>query len=291
MRNRWIHVSGCLGFFALLACCGGSTTTVLPGSDASTDDGGSGGGSDGGTKDGGAKDGGTKDGGNGTCTPACSEARLCCQQGSGGASECVNPSNDPQNCGACGAPCAGGTYCADGACKPIPCDIDGGACAASGQTCCGSSCCNTGDLCCQSEGPLPGVEPSCFTPTADQATCPQGCAPLCVSDRNQKHALAPVDEQKILESVSKMPITTWSYDSDKASVRHIGPMAQDFHAAFGVGATDRAYDPIDAHGVAFAAIKALNEKLDEQNVRIERLEDENREFRGVGGSRQTDVCR
>jgi hypothetical protein len=57
-------------------------------------------------------------------------------------------------------------------------------------------------------------------------------------------------------------------------------MAQDFYSAFGLGDTDRGYYSVDAHGVAFAAIKALAQQMQEQSARIERLERENRELRG-----------
>jgi hypothetical protein len=77
-----------------------------------------------------------------------------------------------------------------------------------------------------------------------------------------------------------MSISTWSYKTDDPSVRHIGPMAQDFYSAFGLGDTDRGYYPVDAHGVALAAIKALAEQVQEQNARIDRLEHENSELRG-----------
>jgi hypothetical protein len=119
----------------------------------------------------------------------------------------------------------------------------------------------------------------CLTPTASQPTCPASCAPKCVSDRNVKRDIEPVDEQAVLEGVSRMPISTWSYRSEDPSVRHLGPMAQDFKAEFGLGDSDRSYDAIDAHGVAFAAIKALSEQVRDQNARIERLERENRELR------------
>jgi hypothetical protein len=76
-----------------------------------------------------------------------------------------------------------------------------------------------------------------------------------------------------------MPVSTWSYKSDDPSVRHLGPMAQDFKAAFGLGDTDKAYHPIDAHGVSLAAIKALYERSREQDARIDRLERENAELR------------
>jgi Chaperone of endosialidase len=100
-----------------------------------------------------------------------------------------------------------------------------------------------------------------------------------VSDRNLKRDIEQVDEASVLNGVAEMPISTWSYKSDDPSVRHMGPMAQDFKAAFGLGDTDRAYDSIDAHGVALAAIKALYERSRKQDARIERLERENRELR------------
>jgi len=97
---------------------------------------------------------------------------------------------------------------------------------------------------------------------------------LCVSDRLLKQDIAPVDDQQIVDAVMRMPISEWSYKSDP-SIRHIGPMAQDFRAAFGLGKTDRAYDPVDAHGVTFAAIRGLYQKLLVQEARIELLEREN----------------
>lgn len=128
------------------------------------------------------------------------------------------------------------------------------------------------------EGPVSGG-PQCFSPTPSQKTCPQGCAPLCKSDSNAKHDVTPVDERAVLEAVGRMPMSTWSYKTDARTVRHLGPMAQDFHGAFGLGGTDTAYDPIDAHGVAFASIKGLYAVVQEQNARIDRLEQENRALR------------
>ena len=100
-----------------------------------------------------------------------------------------------------------------------------------------------------------------------------------MSDRNLKRDIEPVDEQSVLERVAKMPISTWSYKSDDPSVRHLGSMAQDFHAAFALGSTDRAYDPVDAHGVELAAIKALYERVQNEEAHIDRLERENQELR------------
>src|SRR5690606_8134112 len=77
------------------------------------------------------------------------------------------------------------------------------------------------------------------------------------SDRNLKENLAIVDTQALLAKLARVPVTTWNYKSQDDSIRHIGPMAQDFYAAFGVGEDDTHITTIDADGVALAAIQAL----------------------------------
>lgn len=95
------------------------------------------------------------------------------------------------------------------------------------------------------------------------------------SDRNQKERLSPVDSRDILEKVVALPLSRWSYKADPSS-RHLGPMAQDFQSAFGLGEDDRHIAMVDADGVALAAIQGLNRKLEEtvhsQASRIARLE-------------------
>jgi hypothetical protein len=62
-----------------------------------------------------------------------------------------------------------------------------------------------------------------------------------------------------------MPLFTWSYRAQPASIRHIGPMAQDFARAFRVGETTRGIDDVDAQGVSLAAIKGLYQLTQAQN--------------------------
>jgi trimeric autotransporter adhesin len=78
-----------------------------------------------------------------------------------------------------------------------------------------------------------------------------------VSDRNLKEGFAAVDRHKLLEVLDGLPITEWSYKAEPG-VRHIGPVAQDFHALFGVGADDRTITTLDPAGIALAAIQALH---------------------------------
>jgi hypothetical protein len=132
----------------------------------------------------------------------------------------------------------------------------------------------SGQLCCEETGPVT-ILATCYSPTPQQPTCPVGCGgQLCQSDRNLKRDVEPVDLQSVLERVSQLPIATWSYKSDDPTVRHMGMMAQDFHAQFGLGDTDRAFNPIDAHGVEMAAIQALYQRVLEQDARIRQLEQE-----------------
>lgn len=119
------------------------------------------------------------------------------------------------------------------------------------------------------------MSPTCFTPTLDAPTCPMGCAPLCISDRALKTDVASIDERLVLGQLSTLPVSTWRYAAEPPEVRHLGPMAQDFRAAFGLGATDTAYHSIDAHGVSLAAIKALFQLVQDQERRLQQLEAEN----------------
>jgi hypothetical protein len=90
------------------------------------------------------------------------------------------------------------------------------------------------------------------------------------SDRAAKQDLRPVDPRAVLEGVARLPIAEWSYANDP-SVRHVGPMAQDFHAAFGVGPDERHISMVDADGVALAAIQALTRMVDDQRAELARL--------------------
>jgi hypothetical protein len=98
------------------------------------------------------------------------------------------------------------------------------------------------------------------------------------SDRNLKENFVPVSPQEVLEKVAGLPISRWNFKEDKATP-HVGPMAQDFHAAFGLGTDDRHIATVDADGVALAAIQGLNQKLEAQQAenaklkaRLEKLE-------------------
>jgi hypothetical protein len=83
------------------------------------------------------------------------------------------------------------------------------------------------------------------------------------SDRALKADFTAVDAQAVLAKVAQLPIDEWSYKAEDGQ-RHLGPVAQDFYAAFGLGADDKHITTVDEGGVALAAIKGLNAKVEEQ---------------------------
>jgi hypothetical protein len=101
-----------------------------------------------------------------------------------------------------------------------------------------------------------------------------------ISDRNVKTNFTPVDSQAVLAKVAALPISSWNYKFDM-DTRHVGPMAQDFYAAFGVGADEKRIAVVDVSGVALAAIQGLNQKLDEKDAKIRALEKDVAELKAL----------
>jgi hypothetical protein len=90
------------------------------------------------------------------------------------------------------------------------------------------------------------------------------------SDRAAKEDFVPVDTQEVLDKVASLPITEWNYKGYPQ--RHIGPVAQDFHALFPLNESDTTLNEADLHGVALAAIKGLHERVREKDAKIADLE-------------------
>lgn len=95
------------------------------------------------------------------------------------------------------------------------------------------------------------------------------------SSRTFKEAFAAIDPEAVLERVIALPIATWRYKGSDPT-RHMGPVAEDFHAAFGLGEDERYIGTIDADGVALAAVQGLNARLERE---AENLQAENRALR------------
>ena len=97
------------------------------------------------------------------------------------------------------------------------CSQQGASCAA-GETCC------DGLFCCEGV-PVPRGQEFCG------AVCP-------ISDREHKENFTPVDATEVLDKLAGLEITSWNYTAEGTRVRHLGPMAQDFKAAFGLEEPD-----------------------------------------------------
>jgi len=95
-----------------------------------------------------------------------------------------------------------------------------------------------------------------------------------MSDRNAKTDFASINPRDVLVRLASIPVDTWRYKSQDPSVRHIGPVAQDFHAAFGVGEDEKYISTIDADGVSLAAIQGLYQVVREKEAEIESLKRE-----------------
>jgi hypothetical protein len=112
--------------------------------------------------------------------------------------------------------------------------------------------------------------------TSTGAYLSTGGAWVSSSDSTKKHRWQDVDAEDVLSRVSAMPVRSWSYREEGDSVRHLGPTAQDFRAAFGLGDTEKAIATVDADGVSLAGIKALAQRTAD-------LRRENEELRALLG--------
>lgn len=87
---------------------------------------------------------------------------------------------------------------------------------------------------------------------------PKGSSAWAIrSDRNLKHLFQELDGTEILDKLNSLEISEWSYKSEEPGIRHIGPVAQEFHRLFGTGSDSLTISTVDLSGVALAAIKQL----------------------------------
>jgi autotransporter adhesin len=103
----------------------------------------------------------------------------------------------------------------------------------------------------------------------------------CTSTRTAKHLFQDVNGEDLLVRLRRVPVSTWSYLSEEGGVRHMGPFAEDFRAAFGLGVNDVSIGLQDIDGVNMAAVQALVARTDAlqrdnaaQAARIKELEAE-----------------
>lgn len=115
---------------------------------------------------------------------------------------------------------------------------------------------------------------------------PEG--PKNPSDRNIKENIRVVDPQELLRSVATVPVYAWNYIAEPRNP-HIGPMAQEFAAALGVGNDPLAISTVDAYGVALGAIQGLYQRLQDSDSLLaeaqQRIADLERQVERLASSR------
>ncbi len=94
-----------------------------------------------------------------------------------------------------------------------------------------------------------------------------------ISDGNAKDNFRDLDGEELLTKLARMPIREWNYKTQDAAIRHAGPTAQDFHAAFGLGEDPLRISTIDADGIALRAIQALEARVRAHRERLQRIEE------------------
>ena len=102
-----------------------------------------------------------------------------------------------------------------------------------------------------------------------------GSAWNVISDRNRKENFLAVDGEDVLARIRRIPVMEWNYIAEGGQVRHIGPVAQDWHAAFPLSDDPLSINSGDFDGVNLAAIQALERRTADQASRIAALEAEN----------------
>lgn len=101
---------------------------------------------------------------------------------------------------------------------------------------------------------------------------------LETSDRNAKEDFEDVNADDILQKVVSLPMTTWKYKGAQDGTRHIGPIAQDFQAAFKLSDDDKTIAPLDTAGVSLVAIQGLHKQMKEKDAVISELQESNDEL-------------
>jgi hypothetical protein len=96
-----------------------------------------------------------------------------------------------------------------------------------------------------------------------------------VSDRSKKENFEKVEDEEILAKINRLSIKTWNYKSQNDSIRHIGPMAQDFNKLFVFGNNQKMIEGADIDGVIFSGIKAIHKRVVKIDSSYEPLTDLN----------------
>jgi hypothetical protein len=83
----------------------------------------------------------------------------------------------------------------------------------------------------------------------------------CTSSRLAKEGFERVDGETVLAKLARIPIQRWSYLGTPAA--HVGPTAEDFYGAFGLGQGPTTITTVDADGIALLGVQTLERRTAE----------------------------
>jgi hypothetical protein len=111
-----------------------------------------------------------------------------------------------------------------------------------------------------------------------------------ISDRNRKENFLAVDGEDLLRRLRSVPVSSWNYLSQDRSVRHMGPMAQDFAAAFGLGESNLLINTIDIDGVTLAGVQAVAARTDALRDQVRSLTESNAAIRAENAAQAREIA-
>jgi len=114
-----------------------------------------------------------------------------------------------------------------------------------------------------------------------------------LSDRARKEGFRDLDGEAVLQKIAAMPIPEWNYRAQGAATRHVGPMAQDFRAAFGLGEDDLTITTSDISGINMLAVQALERRtadLEEVRAELQAARAELRDTRDAMGEARAEIA-
>jgi len=126
--------------------------------------------------------------------------------------------------------------------------------------------------------------------TAGVQLSPGAGAWASVSDKRKKEHFAVEDGERALERIAGLPVRSWNYTAQGPGIRHLGPTAQDFYAAFGLGESDTTISTVDADGVALLGVQALERRTREQAREIEALRAESAALRAALAALRVEIA-
>ncbi len=121
-----------------------------------------------------------------------------------------------------------------------------------------------------------------------------GREPAASSGTNLRERFRDLDDDEVLSKIARMPIREWSVTGQDPAVRHLGPAAEDFHLAFGLGDNPERVDPADADGVALRSVQALEARTRTEHENMlhdtQALADESESLVGLNAERAAEIA-